>query len=431
MMKRFLTISLAVLLLSSNSLFAQITSTWDALPYAPSSQGRFEDIFFISPTHGWAITLQGFLLKTTDGLQWSFKQTNPVIFDARSLAFHDSLRGWLGTLNSFAPLYGTTDGGKTWTKATITGPAPKGICGLKIVNDSVVYGTGKFSDTARIVKTTDGGKSWKSIDLSAQASSLVDCYFSAPDSGIVVGGVNGPYNKGNAVVLSTTDGGKSWQNIYTSTRKGEQCWKIYFRTALEGYIAVQCMDSAKYYLKTTDGGKTWTEKLFATFSGSHTYPQGMAFTSEKHGWIGGWGDTTFTTSDGGNTWQQNSHGLNVNRFRRINDTLTYVGGERIYRITTRNSTSVFTADAHIFPASISPNPTSKITQLRFEAERGTWVIRVTDALGHEVFKRNGESAFKEDADMQLDVSAFAAGVYYCEIITGSKRMVLPLIVSAQ
>ncbi len=311
---------------------------WRTLPNAPVSTARMDDLFFINPSVGWVISNNyvdpsgwfGEIWKTTDGgATWALQITlNQYL---RSVGFADSLMGWVGTV--FDPdslLYQTTDGGTNWSLVqNIPQPRPLGICGISVVNDSVMYASGRYSGPARVIKTTDRGASWTSMDLSAHAGALVDCYFYSPDSGLVVGASGSPYDSGYARILFTSDGGNSWTTRYAGSRLGELGWKIQFRTATTGYVSLEKFsEGPTYYLKTTDGGGAWNDRLFQ----DTLYDvQGIGFAGDSLGWIGGWSGYSYETTDAGASWHPAGFGYVINRFRFLNDKLAYAAGETVYK----------------------------------------------------------------------------------------------------
>ena len=280
-----------------NPASAQKEIRWRPLSSSPR-EGFYEDIWFINPSTGWVVNTDGRIFKTTDGGE-SWQKQLDINVGLRSVGFADSLRGWAGTLTNSKILYMTTNGGVTWNQVqNIPDPAPEGICGIWVVNESVVYGCGRYDRPARIIKSINRGISWTSIDISEYATTLIDCYFFSPDSGFVVGGV-GPTPTSflsdlNAVILFTSDGGNTWETRYRTNRTNEWCWKISFPTSNVGYVSIEGSD---FFLKTTDGGITWQEKRLTN---NLTRQQGVGFITNTLGWIGG--DKTFETTDGGDTW---------------------------------------------------------------------------------------------------------------------------------
>jgi photosystem II stability/assembly factor-like uncharacterized protein len=296
-----------------------------------------DDLFFVTPSLGWIISsycdldgCYGDIWKTTDGGDsWSLKASFNMYL--RSLGFLDSLNGWVGTVfDDDSVLYRTTDGGTTWSLVTnIPEPKPKGICGISVVNDSVMYASGRFFGPARMIKTTDRGTSWTSFDMSPYAGALIDCKFFSQDSGFVVGSSSADYDTGHARILFTSDGGNTWTTPYAGSRAGELGWKIHFLTRTIGYVSLEKFSSGNtYYLKTTDGGLTWNDQLFLNFEYDI---QGIGFVSESLGWLGGWGGDTYETTDEGASWHLAGFGNIINRFRFINDTLAYAVGLSVYK----------------------------------------------------------------------------------------------------
>ncbi|MBV6479045.1 MAG: Ycf48-like protein [Ignavibacteria bacterium] len=321
---------------------------WQVLPNSPipdSVSQRFEDVYFANPYTGWTIQYTGKVFKTTNaGENWSdvYTASNFPQGFFRSLGFFNEDFGLMGTLFYSSPMFRTTNGGLNWIKIeNIPPPVPIGICGISIVNDSVAYGTGRYSGPATVIKTTDKGATWTTLNVSTGlARSLVDCYFWSEDSGIVVGGWNtSNYLNGVSVILKTTDGGLNWTRVYMSTRTGEWCWKISFYSSDTGFVSIERHSGMSYYLKTTDKGQTWQEKPFIEYD-----QEGIGFINQYTGWIGGWTGPTYETTNGGISWNQVTWGFYLNRFRFINDTLAYSVGNRVYkysRDTTRYDNALF------------------------------------------------------------------------------------------
>jgi photosystem II stability/assembly factor-like uncharacterized protein len=112
----------------------------------------------------------------------------------RCISFANDQKGSVGTLTDAYRMFQTLDGGTTWLLVTnLPENAPRAICGLYAVNESVVYASGTNflhkSHPTRVMKTTDGGKTWTTINMGRQASNLIDIFFFDENRGIVVGGV--------------------------------------------------------------------------------------------------------------------------------------------------------------------------------------------------------------------------------------------------
>jgi photosystem II stability/assembly factor-like uncharacterized protein len=322
---------------------------------APVASSRTDDIWFVDPLHGWAVNSNGQIVHTTDGFATFEEQFHDEDLYLRCVGFADSSRGWVGTLTSSKRLLGTSDGGATWTAVTgLPALAPPAVCGLSVVDASVVYasGTNFPNRPARMMRTLDGGATWEGWDMGAHATLLVDTYFTDADHGWVVGGkasVPNPTRRDvRAVVLRTEDGGHTWVDkalpLAAQLPLGEWGWKIHFIDERIGYVALESFERAAI-LKTTDGGDSWTRIDVVDPQGNKNL-EGVGFVDENTGWVGGWGVSVVgdpeagfssATTDGGKTWQDaNEIGRFINRFRffRGAEPTGYASGLTVYRYST-------------------------------------------------------------------------------------------------
>ncbi len=338
-MKKHIFFVFILLSLSARDVLSQ--GTWHVLPNSPYQPFRQDDLYFITPDWGWVVNIRGEIWKTTDGGD-KWKQLVRSATAYRCVGFIDSLHGFIGTLGpahwansrDTTPLYKTADGGKTWTGINqFDGPKPKGICGLCVVNSSVIVGVGRIDGPAFFIRSIDGGKTWHSKDMSAYAGMLIDVWFSSKDTGYAVGGTSSLRGASKAVILYTTDGGTTWVTKLKGTAKGDYCWKISHPSKHYFYVSVeeQLMTDTLRFMKSIDGGKTFTEYVVDDWQ--YGYSQGIGFINNKTGWIGGSPDFTLVTTDGGKTFNKVEPGLliNMNRVRVINDHLAYAVGQRVYK----------------------------------------------------------------------------------------------------
>jgi photosystem II stability/assembly factor-like uncharacterized protein len=319
---------------------------------APPASSRTDDIWFETPDLGWAVNSNGQILATADGGDtWEQQFHDPAVY-FRCIGFANESRGWVGTLRPMEKrFYDTHDGGATWNLVPNLPPlAPSSICGLSVVNESVVYASGtNYPDVPpRMMKTLDGGQTWTAWDMSDHATLLVDTYFTSPERGWIVGGkVQSPddaltRDNVKAVVLYTEDGGQTWVNriadLTDELPLGEWGWKIQFLNDQVGFVALESF-TVGAILKTLDGGQTW-ERLEVNDPQRNANLEGIGFVDENHGWVGGWGSATFRegysseTHDGGHTWDNaNEIGRFINRFRFLGTPVTvgYASGRTVYK----------------------------------------------------------------------------------------------------
>lgn len=419
-----------MLILVSTNIEAQ-SPQWRLLTNSPgiSGSGRFEDMYFINENTGWIISFGGQSYKTINGgANWTVQ--NSIINLSRSIGFFDQNTGILGTLSANV-LYRSTNGGLSYAVIqNLPPPAPTGICGISIVNESIAYACGAYYGPGIILKTIDKGATWTNVfSDSSLARSLVDCYFWTPDSGIAVGGYNAStgFANGNAVVIKTTNGGASWQRVYKTSRTREWCWKISFISRDIGFVSIERESGFSYILKTTNNGNNWSEIPFREYD-----QEGIGFINESTGWIGGWTGPTYMTTNGGTNWQPAGWGTYLNRFRFISDTLAYAVGDRVYKYSVgtvgiTNSTSEvpnnFTLHQNF------PNPFNPSTLITFEVSRpGLYELSVFDALGSKVSELMNNELNPGSYNVMFEGSSMPSGVYFYRLSNGlnsfSRKMLM-------
>jgi photosystem II stability/assembly factor-like uncharacterized protein len=416
----------------SSSLLSPIFSqyNWQNLPNAPKSW-RCDDMFFLNSQIGWVIhpyydylspNQYGQVYKTWDGgATWMLMHDSSKTF-YRSVGFIDSLHGWVGNLADTAhyaaiyghqatqdttPLYQTNDGGKTLTPVNLPQPHPAGICGISIVNDSIIFAYGRYIGPAGYVKTIDRGKTWIYKNMNSLAFGLVDGWFFNKDTGFITGA--SPAYK--AQILSTVDGGNSWQIAYRSTRVDtDEVWKIFFPSRDTGYASIEYQpnvftSSLRYFVKTTNGGKTWTEIPFI-----QNYDlEGIGFINDSTGWIGGdWELPTYITFDRGNTWLadndfgvaeppywggKGNNNISINRFRKLNDTLMFASGNTVYKLSGK-ITGINELSSNKYQVSNYPNPFTTQTTIEYSLSQECHNVKI------EAFSNRGQLIFSQNLGSQ-------------------------------
>jgi photosystem II stability/assembly factor-like uncharacterized protein len=332
---------------------------------APVASSRADDIFFLTPTTGWAVNSNGQILMTSDGGDhWEQQLRLPNAY-LRCCGFASAETGWVGTLTRNQRLWSTTDGGSHWRQSVNIPDTPSAICGLSVVSESIVYdsGTNFPNRPPGVIKTTDGGQSWKAIDMTPYANLLVDIFFKDSLHGWVVGGKadgNAPTrNDIHAIVLYTDDGGASWKNtidnLTPTLPKGEWGWRIFFLNDSVGFVSLENFNAGAV-LKTIDGGQTWTRHLVNDQQGNANL-EGVGFANEQLGWVGGWGTPDFSggfsseTQNGGDDWTNaDDVGRFLNRFRFFHEPklIGYASGDTVYKYDTGPS-ALFTAAPETAP----------------------------------------------------------------------------------
>ena len=426
---------------------APAQTSWVALPGAPNSW-RFDDIFFLNPLKGWAINpihskvppgQYARIFTTNDGGRTWIKLLDNSRTFFRAVGFADAQHGWVGNLGLYTAdtnfMYSTADGGVSWQPVTAmaTGSKPKGICGISVASDSVVYAYGRAGGPAQIIKSSNKGLSWDELYPGALTSSLIDGYFFHPDSGFVTGTYD-TNMKGQ--ILLTEDGGHSWHPVYQGSRPHEYVWKITFPSKMIGYATIQGSVTSRpdtsYFLKTTDGGRSWQEHLFRT--DTFYKLQGIGFINDSTGWIGGDEHlpVTYKTTNGGQTWSADStlgidippynspKGFSINRFRRFGDSLMYAAGKTIYRFGNAPAlgTQVFSRKQAL--VKLYPNPFSGY----LEVDLKTFAPALNPHL--TVYTLSGQVVLKQvpvrEGLNRYTMPVLSPGIYVFRILSGSEEL---------
>lgn len=433
--------ALVLLAVGSTAVHAQTApGSWEKVEGLPDDLGRYDDLTFVDAQHGWVVSSAGVLFGTTDGAEtWSLlfnsadEPEGGVYF--RSVAFADTQRGWLGTLNSpDRVLWETTDGGQTVTNITdrISGADVEGLCGMWVVDDQTIYAVGTYYSAPVIVKTTDGGQTWNARDMSDLVGGIIDIHFFDANRGIATGRIY-EGDASRAAVIGTEDGGETWTVRGESSGNDEWGWKISFPTEQTGYVAVQSFGTAKV-LKTTDGGQTWTELPLGVPRVDGL--SAIGFTSENVGWTAGWPTTNIQlTEDGGQTWTPVPLGDQsvVNRIRIYEfdgEVVGFGGGRAFYRYVPSATTSLTdgTPEGEVVLGGNFPNPFNTSTFIPFWLDEPASVrLVVYDLLGRRVAslvdgpRSPGLHRVEWDGANESG-QAVAAGVYVYQLEVGAERM---------
>jgi photosystem II stability/assembly factor-like uncharacterized protein len=273
-------------------MFSQRTSEWEVLN-SPTTE-LLRKLYFIDENTGWATSLNGSIIKTSDaGLTWSFqdsKVTTPIV----DIQFINNNLGWAITYPDTPPfgttLLKTTNGGNEWSLIDSLFP-------LKFMN--CIY----FADEqigwiggSGISKTTDGGTTWYECIIDSGGFSnypIYDLNFFNKDFGYACGGridVAG-------VIWKTTNGGENWSSIGLSP---DQIFDVYVFDSLN---AITLSGDPEFFytvanLRTTNAGVTWQYDDLSIFGIAYA----IDFLNNEEGYSAA-GFQFLHTVDGGINWE--------------------------------------------------------------------------------------------------------------------------------
>ena len=361
-----------LILVALNLFYLSSKAQWETLTIPTTATNRYDDIYFINDSLGWAASGEtGGIYRTLDaGDTWE-KQFEDTAHYLRSITFASSSLGFCGSLDS--TLYRTNDSGKTWVDITAAiSPRPMGICGLSAPSPSVIYGCGKWTSPAFMVKSVDGGDNWTFIDLSVYATTLVDVHFKNDLEGFVVGKASPTGNGG--VVLRTIDGGDTWSTVMTTNFNDDVVWKIQTPDGLHFYGSIESQPAANNvrYIYSNDGGIQWT---MDTVQNGYNYIQMIGFLDSLHGWIGG-SLLLMETKNGGLSWDTVPFsGSRYNRFFKVNDSTAYITGNKVYRYNKQLTFSGRGGNEKketIHQLNVFPNPASTAINIQLSMHHPTY-----------------------------------------------------------
>lgn len=333
---------------------------WSQLPNSPSDSARYDDVYFVNASAGWAAGGRDGIYRTTNGGNtWAKVLTNSSTH-FRCIGFASATRGWAGNLGPGSydggvtdtnVMYQTFDGGLNWSVVPgINQTGMKGFCAMHILDSQHIYGGGRVRGPAYFVKSTNGGANWMVTNLTAAGvmGGIMDVYFKDTTNGFVVGMDTNAFTAGcpsayHGRIAKTTDGGNTWTPVVTTTVNCCYFWKMSWPTPDVGYVSLQknptSSDSIVFY-KTTDGGNTWVpnEIPVSSVGISSFYWQAIGFVNASEGWAGGDGNTSpyannfLHTIDGGASWTPVGYNdsRRINRIRFLSPILGFASGVKVH-----------------------------------------------------------------------------------------------------
>jgi len=174
---------------------------------------------------------------------------------------------------------------------------------------AVVVGYG-----GKIIVTDNGGMSWKAVE-SGTDEALYGIELVDDTTGWVVGQ--------NGLVMRTEDGGQTWtkqeSNATFQEREGNVRPAYLFNVAALDRDRAWAVGDRSILASTTDGGKTWRSRKVEVAQDDITGGQSLAaadpifydveFADAQRGWIVGEFGKILGTTDGGETWQEQTKTL--------------------------------------------------------------------------------------------------------------------------
>jgi photosystem II stability/assembly factor-like uncharacterized protein len=394
--------------------FTQAQSGWNYLPNAPIVVNRFDDIYFVNDSTGWAVNGDGQIYRTANaGDSWALQLTAGYYF--RSVEFISDSIGFAGTLTG--EVLKTEDAGQTWNNIEQTFPhTVPGVCGIGHLGDTILM-QGIWSSPAYILRSIDAGITWSYTDMSSFASGLVDCWFQSADT-VFLSGIGTSSTGSHGVIFRSIDAGQTWTLVGTSSTPSTYAWKLQFTSSLIGYASLsENTGNQSHVMKTIDGGATWTT-LFVV--NTNIDGEGIGFVNDSVGWTGGWSSGMYETIDGGQTWTFLNFGMNLNRFIFLHNNLAYAAGKSIYKFTglTTDISILQPERKDIHSFNIFPDPVCEEGTIQIHLGKSTRIIfEVYDSEGRMIKSFVNGKAPEGVYTFSINRKEFIPGIYYAVLRT--------------
>jgi len=240
------------------------TWRWTALPSCAACSMSFS---FVDPDHGFALGGNGNLYSTGNGgASWSMV---PTQLPKSSVPAIDFVSGDLGWSSSGPLLERTTDGGRTWQRVALPGPAPVALSAPHFFSAAGgIVAASLPSGKGVIYATGDGGAQWRTEPLPAASNppSPSPGWFTEPAFQVSSPGT-WAMTSGRRLYV-TGDAGRDWAEVPAPPMygKGDPVWGFAMASTSSGWLAAaatpcgaspQDLCAAPVFLRTTDEGRTW------------------------------------------------------------------------------------------------------------------------------------------------------------------------------
>lgn len=186
-------------------------------------------------------------------------------------------------------------------------------------------------------------------------------------------------------------------------------------------------------IKTTDGGETWTNII----TPNSTIIGTIWFSDVNRGWAAQMDGNLIYTTDGGVNWESDtSFGITAmwTTFFTSPDTGFVAGNNGKMYITTNGSilnigdkNQNLKADNQL---NIFPNPVKEEAEIDYYlASKGLCLINLYDENGKKADCLISEIKEKGKHQLRFNSDKYESGVYFIELLAGSKKIIKKLIIS--
>ena len=422
-----------LIMTSNNSGGRWLNSYTNILSRQHYYDASFYDICFSDQYHAWAVARHDLARSSNQGDSWLVEPLSPN-YNFETVRFGDNnnglVMGWspVNTDSFKTLLVVTTNGGAAWQSVTLDSSLKiQMLTDINLTENGIGYAVGYRHPNPRnhiygiigdfILKTTNGGLTW---------------FFSLIDSnitffrGISCSGQFAITRTDDALYI-TTNAGDSWsrQNFaglgtqYHIRRCQALSDGVAYMTLREGYV-----------LKSTNYGVDWAP---VWLSGRDLLD--LTFYDTDFGVVISGGSYIAATSDGGNSWVEQTTTPNFNldhiAFANKNIGLAVGQGSMIIKTTTGGITDVGSGGGlplQFFLQQNYPNPFNPVTTINYSLPQAEWVtVRIYNVLGSEVATLVDEQKYPGNYQVAWNGEGFSSGVYFYKMVTGASTLVKKMV----
>lgn len=369
------------------------------------------DIHFTSEANGYLVLGNSRIYYTDDaGDSWdSFNAgVNTGIGGSAGFSrvhFHGEDHGWAVTLNGDVL---KKAGGSEWEEVedVITTSSNRQLNALFVADDNTIFVGGGFAQTIQFKRSTDGGETWD--DISSGLDPINDIFFLDANTG---------WATTRYLVFKTTDGGDNWDTA-SSFELSNDFSRIQFFDENTGYVL-----NSGNLLYTEDGGENWEQVEAETSITGNDFH----FISPEKGWVAGsqiWSTEDGGETWVSNRKQSSS---DLQAVFALSDENIWLGGENGLLLRSEDAilTSIDEEFISGSPMEYSleqnyPNPFNPVTVIEFSLPQTSNVrLEVYNVIGQRVATLVNETRQAGVHQVNFNASNLASGVYFYRISAGS------------
>lgn len=420
---------------------------------------NFQGVDFADANNGWAVGSDGGLFKTVDGGDSWMQMTRGVIRTLYSIFMFNELHGLACGRNG--TLLRTVDGGLNWNPTEIDSDGS--IRSLHFVNERRGWLTG--SD--HIFRSDDGGETWAKI-FDIPHNAVVQFAFTDENNGWMTYGYFSDW-----FIQRTVDGGETWtvqketadppgtitfvndstgwaltEHELLHTKNYGESWDVQLRLPDHILFGVDFVDESTGWVTATairsgtrstvyftnDAGRNWTDLLAGDPESEFTRGpmRRIAFNDRNNGWLFGWDNEIYRSTDAGRTWEKQWHFLDIGEsglasiFALPGGSTWFAGangfilryGEPITDVVETEHSDLTNSSLLIFP-----NPTDDrllvTVPAAFNPQRAI-NLAVVDLMGRSVL--TGAYTVNAAGHIELDLGGLRSGLYVLQLEQGGLRL---------